>query len=123
MLNTVSEHDELVEGYHAEIRERLGIDTKADPDPLIDMPQIAKLAGVQPGTVKQWRQRTRLGQRKQPFPAPPPGVGDRFPDKPMWYAVTQVIPFLESTGNWPPESGARPATRGPRDAQRGQEAA
>jgi hypothetical protein len=103
-----------VTDYHEVIRERLGIDCAADPDPLIDMPRIARLAGVQPGTVKQWRNRTRLGQARHPFPEPPPGTGDRFQDKPLWHAVSQVIPFLEASGNWPPETGARPATRGPR---------
>jgi hypothetical protein len=101
--------------YREVIRERLGLVVNdANPDPLIDLKEIARLAGVQEGTPKQWRGRTRNGIARNPFPEPIPGEGDRFPGKPMWKVMSQVIPYLERTGNWPPESGARPATRGPR---------
>lgn len=107
--------NERIAEYREIIKERLGIEvTDEDPDPLIGMPQIARLSGLRPGTIKQMRQRTRLGQTRRPFPTPPPGIGDRFPDKPLWHAVSQIIPHLEATGNWPPERGARPATRVPR---------
>lgn len=100
--------------YHREIESRLSIDCREDPDPLIDLPDVATLAGVQPGTPGQWRQRTKRGQAAHAFPEPAPGIGERFEDKPLWYAVSQIIPYLERTGNWPPGAGARPKTRGRR---------
>ena len=110
-----NDHDRTIREYHRIIKERLEIDCERDPDPLIDLPDIAELAGLAPGTPVQWRQRTRRGEAKHPFPEPAPGIGDRFADKPLWHAVSQVIPYLEETGNWPPGAGARPMTRGPRD--------
>lgn len=101
--------------YKRVIKERLGIEVSdLDPDPLIDIPQIALLAGVQRGTPKQWRNRTRRQETSTPFPDPAPFEGSRFRDKPLWHAISQVIPYLERTGNWPPGAGARPTTRGPR---------
>jgi hypothetical protein len=100
--------------YHRIIAERLGIDCEADPDPLIDLPQIADLGGLSKVTPVQMRQRTRHGRAKHPFPDPAPNEGSRFADKPLWRAVTQIIPYLQETGNWPPGAGARPLTRGPR---------
>lgn len=104
---------ELVE-WHRIIKERLGIDATDDPDPLISLPDVAELAGLAPGTPGQMRQRSRKGQAVHPFPEPAPGLGQRFADKPLWHAATQIIPYLKQTGNWPPEAGARKATRGPR---------
>jgi hypothetical protein len=103
--------DELAE-IHRHIQERLGIDTQVDPDPLIDLPRIAKLAGLAPGTPGQQRQRSLAGKSRERFPDPDPIAGSRFEDKPMWKAVTDVVPYLMRTGNWPPEAGARHQTRG-----------
>lgn len=105
--------DELEEIYDI-IEERLGIDCDADRDPLIDLPQIADLAGLARVTPVQMRQRTRTGQAKHPFPEPAPDMGTRYKDKPLWHAVSQIVPFLKETGHWPPGAGARPLTRGPR---------
>jgi hypothetical protein len=100
--------------YHHHIQRRLGIDTVRDPDPLLSLPQIAELAGLSPNTPSVWRQRTRRGEARVPFPEPGTPTGKRNADKPMWAAVTEVIPYLEATHNWPPDSGARPGTRAPR---------
>lgn len=94
----------------------LGIDTGADPDPLIDLPMITLLAGVSKGTPEQWRVRTRLALAggpavRHPFPDPPPGVASRFPDKPMWHALSQIVPYLKRTKRWPPGRAGRPARR------------
>lgn len=105
---------EQIAEFHRVIRERLGIDCAQDPDPLIDLPDVAELAGVQPGTPGQWRQRTKHGNATVPFPEQAPGLGERFPDKPLWHAVSQIIPYLERTGHWPPGTGARPDARGAR---------
>lgn len=94
------------------IKELLGLDTDADPDPLIDLPMIAKLAGVADGTPGQWVQRSKKGQLKRPFPK----VADnRYTDKPQWRAVSQVIPWLIDTHRWPPGAAGRPESRGPRE--------
>jgi hypothetical protein len=105
--------EELEEIYDI-IEERLSIDCDADPDPLIDLPQVADLGGLAKVTPVQMRQRTAAGRSRHPFPEPAPGVGSRFADKPMWHAVSQIVPFLKATGHWPPGAGARPTTRGPR---------
>jgi hypothetical protein len=102
-------------GYHAIITERLGIDCTSDPDPVIDLKDIAELAGLAPGTPGQMRQRSKDGKGRVKFPAEAEGIGTRWPEKPLFPAVTGVIPFLEATGNWPPGAGARPSTRGPRE--------
>jgi hypothetical protein len=97
------------------IRERLGIDAgPGDPDPLVDLKDIAELAGLAPDTPGQQRQRSKAGGGKVKFPAEDPREGKRWEEKPLFRAVTAVIPYLEATGNWPPGSGARPTTRGPR---------
>lgn len=97
----------------------LGIDTETDPDPLIDLPMITLLAGVSKGTPEQWRARTRVALAGGPavrhlFPDPPPGVASRFPDKPMWHALSQVVPYLKRTQRWPPGRAGRPRRRMPR---------
>lgn len=91
------------------LNELFGIDTTDDPDPLIDIPMIAKLADVAPGTPDAWRQRTRSGGERIPFPEP----GDaRYKDKPQWFAITQVIEsFLLPSGRWPRGSIGRVGTR------------
>jgi hypothetical protein len=100
--------------YHSIIRDRLGIDCSDEPDPLIDLKDIAALAGLAEGTPGQMRQRSKDGKGRVKFPAEAPGIGRRWPDKPLFNAVTQVIPYMEETGNWPPGAGARMTTRGPR---------
>lgn len=106
--------DELSEAWRI-IRERLGIEAGPnDPDPLVDLKNIADLAGLAPDTPGQQRQRSKQGGGKVKFPPEDPKVGERWAEKPLFRAVTGVIPYLEATGNWPPGSGARPTTRGPR---------
>lgn len=102
-------------GYHAIIKERLNIDCTNDPDPLIDLRDMAALAGLSPSTTGQQRQRSKDGLGKVRFPGEDPVLGTRWPEKPLFRAVTAVIPYLEATGNWPPEAGARPSARGKRD--------
>lgn len=106
---------ERIAEYRRVITERLGIDTDKDPDPWIDLPDVALLAGLSESTPTQWRQRTLDGSIRFPFPEPEPDtIGSRYPDKPLWPALSVVIPYLEVSGNWPPGAGARPMTRGKR---------
>ena len=101
------------------IRERLGIEAgPSDPDPLIDLGDIAELAGLSPDTPGQQRQRSKAGKGRVKFPAEDAQLGQRWEKKPLFRAVTGVIPYLEATGNWPPGSGARPLTRGKRGPRR-----
>lgn len=98
------------------VRLVLGIDTTADPDPLIDLPMITLLAGVSKGTPEQWRVRTRVAAHagqpvRVPFPPTPDGVASRFPDKPMWHALSQIVPYLKASRRWPPGRAGRPARR------------
>lgn len=81
-----------------------------ESDPLIDMPMIAELAGVAPGTPGAWQQRTREGTERVPFPAP---HDDRYLDKPQWRAVRFVEEFLWPSGRWANGRGsvARESTR------------
>lgn len=81
-----------------------------EDDPLIDMPMIAELAGVAPGTPGAWQQRTREGTERIPFPAP---HDDRYLDKPQWRAVRFVEEFLWPSGRWEKGRGtvARTSTR------------
>lgn len=91
------------------IAELFGIDTDAEPDPLIDKPMIAKLAGVSEGTPGQWEQRTREGREKVPFP---PADDTRYPDKPQWRAISTIIEgFLKPSDRWPRGVVARESTR------------
>ena len=47
----------------------------------LDIPQIAKLVGVQPSAVKQWR----IRRLECDFPVPDVS---RWPDKPLWHRKT-----------------------------------
>jgi hypothetical protein len=106
-------------GYYAVIKERLGIECGPDdPDPIIDLKDIAELADLAADTPGQQRQRSKAGGGRVKFPDEAPIIGKRWPEKPLFHAVTAVIPYLEVTGNWPPGAGARPTTRGPRGAKR-----
>lgn len=78
------------------------------PNLLIDMPMLAELAGVAPGTPGAWQQRTREGTERFPFPAP---HDDRYLDKPQWDAVRIVEEYLWPAGKWPRGSVARVSTR------------
>lgn len=101
--------------YHRIIEDRLDISCgNQDPDPLIDLQDIAALGGLASGTPGQMRQRSKDGKGRVKFPEPAPGIGTRWPEKPLFRAATAVIPYLEATGNWPPGAGARTTTRGPR---------
>lgn len=94
---------------HSLLRELFGIDTDRDPDPLIDKPMIARLAGVSVGTPGQWEQRTREGKEKIDFPEPDE---QRYRDKPQWHAVSTIVQrFLKPTGRWPRGAVARLSTR------------
>jgi hypothetical protein len=98
------------------IRETLGIDTTRDSDPLISIPQIASMAGVQKTTVTMWLQRSRpdytgTGKLKVPFPTKADG---RYVDRPQWHSISQVLGWLWKTERWPRGAAARPMTRGPR---------
>lgn len=68
-----------------------------EDDPLIDMPMIAELAGVAPGTPGAWQQRTKEGTERVPFPEP---HDPRYLDKPQWHAVRFVEEFLWPSGRW-----------------------
>lgn len=84
-------------------------DADEDDDPLIDMPMIAKLAGVAPGTPGAWQQRTREGKERVAFPDP---ADTRYADKPQWRAVSQiVVGFLIPSRRWPRGAVAREQTR------------
>ena len=92
------------------IGELLGI--HGEEDPLIDMPMIAVLAGVAPGTPAAWQQRTKTGKERVPFPPPD---DHRYHDKPQWRAVSTIIEaFLKPSRRWPSGSVARETTRGER---------
>ena len=99
------------------IEDILGINPDEQPDPLVDTQEIAKLAGVQPGTVVQWIQRTRRGELAKPFP-PRDKESERWSDKPLWRATSVIVPWLDDTQRWPPGAAARPMTRGPRSRER-----
>lgn len=94
------------------IGEILGI--YGEDDPLIDMPMIAALAGVAPGTPAAWQQRTRSGRERVPFPPPD---DSRYADKPQWRAISTIIErFLKPSERWPRGVAARETTRRPRNA-------
>lgn len=97
--------------YRLTIRERLGLDLERTPTRLLDSTQIAQLAGVQPGTVTQWKMRTRTGSTAYPFLEPHP---DSYQGKKL-YDPYDVCAWLEWAHKWPPLSAARPQTRGPRE--------
>lgn len=89
------------------------IDLTKETDPLIDLPMIAKLAGVQSSTPGQWIQRSKSGLLLPPFPEP---ADSRYPDKPQYRAISQVVNWLWPK-RWPPGASGRPESRGPRKAR------
>lgn len=111
--------DQIVKGSPEWVRaqeivaDRLGWELRPDEDPLIALPEIAKLAGVAKDTPTQWRARTLRGELEgaKAFPEPD---NPRYTDKPQWLAIATIIPWLDSTKRWPPESAGRPESRGPR---------
>lgn len=80
---------------------------------MIGLTQIAKLAGVAPGTAIQWRQRTRRGELVGDKAFPQPDDDDTFPDKPMWRLET-ILRYLLRSGKWPLGAAGRPLERGVR---------
>lgn len=100
--------EELAAAYEV-LREILpGWDPAEDPDPLIDAPMFAELAGVAPNTPGAWQQRTREGKEKVPFPAP---GEDKYADKPQWFAISQALRYLMDSCRWPRGTAARENTR------------
>lgn len=98
------------------IRDKFDIGQE-DLDPLIDLPQVAALAGVAQNTPMIWRQRSRpdyAGPGKLQVPFPPPD-DTRYRDKPQWRLST-ALGWLVGTRRWPRGAVARPETRGPRAA-------
>lgn len=83
-------------------------DVNEDPDPLIDAPMFAELAGVAPNTPGAWQQRTKEGKEKVAFPEP----GEpKYRDKPQWYAISQALRYLMDSYRWPRGVAARESTR------------
>jgi len=121
-LENVSDPDAEITQVLAFLRETFPNLDPDDPDPLIDLPAIAELAGVSKGTPMIWRQRSKPDYdgpgrmdgrqgRKQPFPAPD---DERYADKPQWRAIGTILPWLCATRKWPRGTVARPETRGSR---------
>lgn len=96
------------------VADALGWDLSAEEDPLVGLPEIAKVAGVSIGTPTQWRARTRRGELKGDRAFPDPD-DPRYPDKPQWRAIKTIIPWLKRTRRWPPGAAGRPESRGPRE--------
>jgi|SRR5882757_762570 len=100
------------------LREVIGIDTEAAPDPLIDLAQIAELAGLPKNTIEVWRQRSRpnytgKGKLRVPFPQPSRTASKEetgFLPKPRWRAISVVLPWLIDTRRWPRGVARRPRT-------------
>lgn len=99
--------EEQRQEVRALVKELFGIEGQ---NLLIDMPMLAELAGVAPGTPGAWQQRTKEGTERVPFPAP---HDDRYLDKPQWDAVRIVEEFLWPSGRWANGRGtvARESTR------------
>lgn len=98
------------------LREATGgaIDLSKESDPLIDLPLIAALAGVQPGTPGQWIQRSKAGLLLPSFPEPD---DQRYVDKPQWRAISTIVSWLWPR-RWPPGVSGRPESRGTRKARK-----
>jgi hypothetical protein len=101
---------EQVAGYQQALRERLKLDLDLMPLKLLDSSEVAKLAGVMPGTITQWKRRTRLRQTQTPFLSPAP---ESYPEKDL-YDPLAVCFWLDWADKWPPERAAREDTRGPK---------
>jgi hypothetical protein len=100
--------EELNAAYDVLARLLPGWDPVEDPDPLIDAPMFAELAGVAPNTPGAWQQRTREGKEKVPFPEP---GEDKYRDKPQWFAISQALRYLMDSYRWPRGTAARENTR------------
>jgi hypothetical protein len=101
-----------------EVARLLGVNLdvlRAGGNRMIGLTQVAKLAGVAPGTAIQWRQRTRRGELVGAKAFPDPDDATTFPDKPMWRLET-VLRFLLRAGKWPLGAAGRPLERGSRQA-------
>jgi hypothetical protein len=100
---------EELDAAYAVLREILpGWRPEEDPDPLIDAPMFAHLAGVAPNTPGAWQQRTKEGKEKVPFPEP---AEPKYRDKPQWGAISQALRYLMDSGRWPRGVVARENTR------------
>lgn len=102
--------DEELDAAYAALAEILpeGWNPVEDPDPLIDAPMFAELAGVAPNTPGAWQQRTKEGKEKVAFPEP----GEpKYKDKPQWYAISQALRYLMDSYRWPRGVAARENTR------------
>lgn len=114
---SVQERLEIVAGISEEHRQAAytvlaevlpGWDPAEDPDPLIDAPMFAHLAGVAPSTPGAWQQRTREGTERVRFPEP----GEpKYRDKPQWHAISQALQYLIDSDRWPRGTAARERTR------------
>jgi hypothetical protein len=100
--------DERLDAYRVLGEVLPGWEPADDPDPLIDAPMFAHLAGVAPNTPGAWQQRTKEGKEKEPFPEP---GEDKYKDKPQWFAISQALAYLRSSGRWPRGVAARENTR------------
>lgn len=107
---------ERVAEYREALRERLGLDIDALPRKRLDSMEVAQLAGVMPGTITQWKRRTRLDQTLFPFLEPAP---ESYPEKDV-YDPLDVCFWLDWAGKWPPGAAGREDTRGPRLEQAAQ---
>lgn len=101
---------ERFQEYRRALLERLGLDTGRTPMKMLDNADVATLAGVRPGTITQWKRRTRLDETLFPFLEPAP---ESFPEKDL-YVPMDVCLWLDWAGKWPPGEAAREQTRGPR---------
>lgn len=92
------------------VSDLLGVEVNGDQDRMVGLIQVARLAGVAPGTPIQWRQRTRRGELTGEKAFPEPDDEDTFPDKPMWRLST-VLNYLLRAKKWPLGAAGRPLER------------
>lgn len=100
--------------YREVLRSRLGVDVANQPARRIDSSELARLAGVEAGTVTQWKRRTRLDETRFPLLHPAP---ESFPEKDL-YDPLEACFWLDWAQKWPPDTASRPDTRGPRRERR-----
>lgn len=101
---------ERVREYRQALQERLGLNVEVLPRKRLDSMEVARLAGVMPGTITQWKRRTRLDQTLFPFLDPAP---ESYPEKDV-YDPLDVCYWLDWADKWPPGAAGREDTRGPR---------
>lgn len=101
---------ERLDEYRDVLQERLDLEPRKQRTARLDATQIATLAGVMPGTVTQWKMRTRRGQTRYPFLEPSP---ESYPSKDT-YVPVDVCMWLDWANKWPPLTASREQTRGPK---------